>query len=223
MIKVNFIRHGETIFNRLKKIQGLSNINLSSTGIEQAKNIKLNETYDIAFHSSLDRSKDTLDIICNNLEIIPKKILDDSVIERCYGIFEGLTKEEIFEKYPELYKKWSYNENIFIDGAESIDNVILRIKKFIKMLIDNKYKNVLVVTHSGVLFALYKFIVQINLGKRPKNIKFENCSSNILEIKYNQDIIDLKFYIGNQTEVHRSCPAKEIISDSRINILTNII
>ena len=223
MIKVNFIRHGETIFNRLKKIQGLSNINLSSTGIEQAKNIKLNETYDIAFHSSLNRSKDTLDIICNNLEIIPKKILDDSVIERCYGIFEGLTKEEIFEKYPELYKKWSDNENILIDGAESIDNVILRIKKFIKMLIDNKYKNVLVVTHSGVLFALYKFIVQINLGKRPKNIKFENCSSNILEIKYNQEIIDLKFYIGNQAEVHRSCPAKEIISDSRINILTDII
>ena len=223
MIKVNFIRHGETIFNRLKKIQGLSNINLSSTGIEQAKNIKLNETYDIAFHSSLNRSKDTLDIICNNLEIIPKKILDDSVIERCYGIFEGLTKEEIFEKYPELYKKWSDNENILIDGAESIDNVILRIKKFIKMLIDNKYKNVLVVTHSGVLFALYKFIVQINLGKRPKNIKFENCSSNILEIKYNQEIIDLKFYIGNQAEVNRSCPAKEIISDSRINILTDII
>ena len=37
MIKVNFIRHGETIFNRLKKIQGSSNINLSPIGIEQAK------------------------------------------------------------------------------------------------------------------------------------------------------------------------------------------
>lgn len=214
MIKVNFIRHGETVFNRLKKIQGSSNINLSSTGIEQAKNVKINETYDIAFHSSLNRSKDTLDIICNNLKIIPKKNVDDLIIERSYGIFEGLTEEDICEKYPDLYNKWKKNENIFIEDAETIDNVILRINKFIKMLIDNNYKNVLVVTHSGVLFALYKFIEQINLRERPKNIKFKNCSSNILEIKYNKYIIDLKFNIENQTEVNRCCPAKEIISNT---------
>lgn len=213
-IKVNLIRHGETIFNRLGKIQGSSNINLSDLGKQQANDINTKENYDVCFHSSLNRSKDTLDIICNRSNILSEKILSDLIVERGYGIFEGLTENEISDKYPNLYLKWKENENTNIEGAETINDVILRIKKFIKLLIYNNYSNVLVVTHSGVLFALYKFIKQINLEKRPLNVKFKNCSSNILEIEYDENLINLKFNIGDQTKVYRSCPAKEIISNS---------
>lgn len=214
-IKINLIRHGETMFNRLRKIQGSSNIDLSSLGVKQAQEVKLDENFDIAIHSSLNRSKDTLDIICNNLKKSPNKILNDLVIERGYGIFEGLTENEICEKYPLLYSEWKRNENIKIQDAETVEDVIERIKKFISTIIESEYKNVLVVTHSGVLFALYKFIEEIDIGFRPNNIKFANCSNNLLEIKFDENNINLKFKIGDQTEVNRCCPAEEIITNTR--------
>ena len=216
-ITINLIRHGQTIYNKLGKIQGSSNINLSEVGRQQAKDFRIepNINYDIAFHSSLSRSKETLEIICDKLNFKPFFKVENLIIERSYGIFEGLTNDEILEKYPKLYNAWKKNENTPIENSETIENVVERIKRFISLIISCNYKNVIVVTHSGVLYALYKYISKTPLGDRPKNITFDNCSSNILKIFYDENNIHLKFFIGNQTNVECSCPTKEIISNTR--------
>lgn len=216
-ITINFIRHGQTFYNKVGKIQGSSNISLSDVGIQQAKDFKIdpNTIYDMAFHSSLSRSRETLRIICDKLNNKPNFNLNNLIIERSYGIFEGLTNEEILEKYPKLYYAWKSNENTPIENSETIENVVLRIKKFISLIIKFNYKNIIVVTHSGVLYALYKYISKTPLGKRPENITFDNCSSNILKILYDENNIHLKFFIGNQTDVECSCPTEEIISNTR--------
>lgn len=216
-ITINFIRHGKTFYNEIGKIQGSSNITLSEEGIQQAIdfNIDPNTIYDVAFHSSLSRSKETLRIICDNLKCKPFFSLNNLITERSYGIFEGLTNEQILEKYPKLYNAWKSNENTPIENSETIDNVVLRIKRFISLIINFNYKNIIAVTHSGVLYALYKYISKTPLGERPQNITFDNCSSNILKIFYDQNIIHLKFFIENQTNIECSCPTKEIISNTR--------
>lgn len=216
-VTINFIRHGQTIYNKLGKIQGSSNITLSDVGKQQAKDFRIdpNTIYDIGFHSYLSRSRDTLRIICDKLIFKPNFKLDNLIIERSYGIFEGLTDEEILSKYPKLYNAWKNNENTPIENSETIENVVQRIKRFISLIISCNYKNVIVVTHSGVLYALYKYISKTPLGERPKNITFDNCSSNILKIIYDENTIDLKFFIGNQTNVECSCPTEEIVTNSR--------
>ena len=54
-ICVNLIRHGQTFYNVIGKIQGSVDIELTAEGINQALNCKIDNTieYDIAFHSSL--------------------------------------------------------------------------------------------------------------------------------------------------------------------------
>ena len=214
---INFVRHGQTIYNKLGKIQGSSDISLSEVGKQQAKDFKIDRStiYDMAFHSSLSRSRETLRIICDKLNFKPNFNLDNLIIERSYGIFEGLTDEEILEKYPKLYNAWKNNENTPIENSETIENVVERIKRFISFIISCNYKNVIVVTHSGVLYALYKYISKTPLGDRPKNITFDNCSSNILKILYDENNINLKFFIGNQTNIECSCPTEIIVSNSR--------
>ena len=214
---INFVRHGQTIYNKLGKIQGSSDISLSEVGKQQAKDFKIDRStiYDMAFHSSLSRSRETLRIICDKLNFKPNFNLDNLIIERSYGIFEGLTDEEILEKYPKLYNAWKRNENTAIENSETIENVVERIKRFISFIISCNYKNVIVVTHSGVLYALYKYISKTPLGDRPKNITFDNCSSNILKILYDENNINLKFFIGNQTNIECSCPTEIIVSNSR--------
>jgi probable phosphoglycerate mutase len=214
-LSVNLIRHGQTEYNLLGKIQGSSNINLSETGKSQAINFPINKNnnYDIAYHSSLSRSEETLKIICNKLVNLPRIENCDLIIERGYGIFEGLADNEIIEKYPDIYQKWKNNENIYIKNAENIENVIDRVKKFILMLAKNNFKNVIAVTHSGVLFALYKYITKTNVGERPQNITFENCSSNILNIYYDSYKINkLEFNISNHTYEYSCGPTEFIIA-----------
>ena len=191
---IHFIRHGQTKYNFEKKIQGSVNIPLSEVGIQQAKEFDSKfflENYDVAYHSSLDRSKKTLEIIINKISNKPKVELSDLIIERSYGIFEGLHDDEIKSKYPETFVNWKEDENTLIEKAEPIENVVKRVLEFIDLIKKSDDKNILVVTHSGVLYALYKHITKTGLGVRPKEIYFHNCCSVYLNI--DNDKLELIF------------------------------
>ena len=196
-VNITFIRHGTTKFNEEGKIQGVTDIELSQKGINEINTINLqNINHDIYYHSPLSRSRDTLLEILNkyNKNIDELIIKEDILItERKYGIFEGLTKKEICEKYPSLYDEWLQNENITGDGIESIENVIDRIKLFISKIISFDYYNVLVVTHSGFLYALFKYITNSDLKLKSNhfNFKFNNCCIINLKINIIYDKMEL--------------------------------
>lgn len=206
--KIHFVRHGQTIFNSLKKIQGSSDISLNEVGIKQAKDFNINKNYDLYIHTGLKRSEETLDLILDDKSI--KKEKDVLLQERGYGIFEGLKEEEIYEKYPDLFEKWKKNENVVIDKAENIENVVNRIKKFIKKVTINSNKNIFVVTHSGVLYSLYKYMKNLDYGIRP-DIYFSNCCSTYFEIIENNSDIILKLFCDNNEIIEKVIDKKELI------------
>ena len=196
--KIYFVRHGQTIFNKMKKIQGSSDIELSDEGKLQANNVKLDYlNFDMLIHSGLKRSKETLDIIKKNYNLKGEYIKNDNIIERGYGIFEGLTEDDIKSKHFDLYEKWKENENTCIEGSESIDNVIKRFLKFIEYVKNSNGNNILAVTHSGFLYAIYKYITNTDLGIRP-DIKFPNCCVVVLNIKDTH----LELIIGDKTYIN---------------------
>ena len=203
-VNITFIRHGTTKYNEEDRVQGSSDIELSEKGINEIKNVKLDEfNFDIFYHSPLSRSKDTLYGILNkyNQDFTELNIKEDILItERKYGIFEGLTKNEIKEKYSNLYNKWMINENIRGEGIETIENVIDRIKLYISKIISFDYKNVLVVTHSGFLYALYKYISNSDLKLKPTDldVNFKNCCIVKLEINIIYDKMNLNLIIDDK-------------------------
>lgn len=84
------IRHGQTDWNVMKKMQGSVDIELNEIGIKQAYITKENLdsiSIDVIFCSPLKRAKQTAEIINKgrNLEII----YDERLRERNYGEFEG--------------------------------------------------------------------------------------------------------------------------------------
>jgi len=213
---IHFIRHGQTLYNIERRIQGSVDIELSEMGIKQAETIPENvflPKYDISYYSSLSRSKKTLEIILSSKKIDVNKKMSDLLIERSYGRFEGLHDDMIKSKYPELYQKWLDNENIDIERAEKIENVVERIKKFIQMMVNHDHQSVLAVTHSGVLFALYKFITNTKLGVRPPEINFPNCCSIYCVVHHQNKIINkLELNIQDQTYVYSSGPTEVVNS-----------
>ena len=202
---IHFIRHGQTRYNLEKKIQGSVDIPLSDIGIKQAEDFDITSClpkYDSAYHSSLSRSKKTLEIILGKLENPPSKIvMSDLIKERSYGIFEGLHETEIESKYPEIYSNWKLDENANILNAEPIEIVVDRVLDFVDMIVESNDNNIIAVTHSGVLYSLYKFITETDLSVRPKDIYFHNCCSVYLNIDINEQkkIKKYEFKFGDKT------------------------
>lgn len=150
-MKLFVIRHGQTEWNVLKKMQGLADIPLNNKGIEQANEVKkkINELdIDIIYCSPLIRAKQTAEIINTDKRL--DIIIDDKIKERDYGEFEGINKKTF--NYNDF---WAYKKNIKYKKAENIQDFFERVNTFIEELRNNySNKNVLVVTHAGVLKAI---------------------------------------------------------------------
>lgn len=139
-------RHGQTTWNSQNKVCGITDVELTEHGKEQAKALAHEVqkiSIDIIISSPLKRAIDTSKIvseICN----IPFET-DERLIEQNYGIYEGVDrKEEAFlnNKRCFVYK--------YPDG-ESMMQVAYRVYGLIDE-IKYKYrdKNVLIITHGGV-------------------------------------------------------------------------
>lgn len=140
---IYFVRHGETEWNKIGKIQGHVDIELNDEGRAQANYIKekfQGVKFDKVFSSPLKRAKETAKII-GEQDII----VDDRLIERHNGELEGKLKSEI-KVFPDFN-----NPNDIRFGIESLDDFKGRINSFLDEVVEKyKDKNILVVTHAGV-------------------------------------------------------------------------
>ncbi len=170
------VRHGETDWNKIQRLQGNKDISLNKNGIEQVKNIReeiKNYKIDLIFCSTLKRAKQTADIINEylNCEII----YTDALKERYYGNFEGTTKNE-YTKDIKIQSGliFNYNVNIKYKGIEPIKDFCNRVWNFLDVL-KTKYndKNILLVTHGGTIAIINTYLNGLD----------ENGNINYLDIK----------------------------------------
>jgi len=145
---VNYIylfRHGQSTFNRDGRFTGWKDARLTEKGRENARVIaqKLkNRKIDVAIHTRLSRSKETLKFVLKFHPECKKVMKDDRMIERSYGIYQGMRHENFIKKFGE--KK--YNEihrgfNVRAPRGESFADVEKRVKSFIEWLKDYVKKN----------------------------------------------------------------------------------
>lgn len=147
-MKLLLTRHGQTDWNVQGRIQGQSDIELNQTGIEQAKATgeKLKEqNIDIIISSPLKRATKTAQLIAGTRDI--PIIYDKRIVERCFGEFEGKTREEFdFEEI------WNYKLNKQYEQAESVGEIFDRVYQFLDALKEEyQDKTVLLVTHGGII------------------------------------------------------------------------
>lgn len=140
---IYIVRHGETEWNVLGKIQGRKDIELNENGIKQALSLKekfKDIKFDKVFSSPLKRAIQTAKIITGNNIIIDKRL-----IERNKGLLEGKIKKEIkvLPNFNDL------NDTSY--GVESLESIKNRLDSFYNEIL-KKYpkQNILIVTHAGV-------------------------------------------------------------------------
>lgn len=150
MIRLLLIRHGETEYNLNKRYCGFSDPPLNTSGISQVKSLaKKMRSYEISavYSSSLLRAKQTAEILFPGHQI---KTTPD-FHEYNFGIFEGLTYDEIMERYPRLYQNWIRDpSSVLIPGGEEFRDFRKRVSSALSSIISlNKNKIIALVSHSG--------------------------------------------------------------------------
>lgn len=185
---IYLVRHGETDYNKTKKLQGWSDIPLNEYGIELA--VKTAEglkdiEFDKVFSSPFKRSYATAEKIVENRNMEIET--DDRLKEIKLGPNEG-------DSYIEARKNTDHPlHNFFrkpedyspIEGAESIADVKKRANEFLieKVFpLERKYRSILIVAHG----ALNRCILNPILGITDKNfwkISLPNCAVSVLSLE----------------------------------------
>lgn len=186
-MRIIITRHGETIENLNKIIQGHLPGNLSKTGLNQAKQLGLrlkNEKIDYIYCSDLKRTVDT------SLEISkfhPNSILifDESLREKYHGSWEGKTRAEI---------KYSTQHNdVEAPDGETFEQLFERAKSFLDKLKSNHRNSndtILLIGHNGINRAIIGAIHNFSLNEIKNISKIKNTSVSIYELDSKSDLFE---------------------------------
>ncbi len=162
------VRHGETDWNRIRRLQGHTDVALNATGVEQAARLAaaLAGERIAAIHASdLGRALATAEPVAAGLgvPVTPHAALR----ERNYGVLEGKTYAEILENHPEEAERMRGRDvkSRFVNG-ESQQEFFERVVGAVTRIVEAEAAaasaagaprpTVLIVSHGGVLDMLYR-------------------------------------------------------------------
>ena len=177
------LRHGETLANLEQRYQGQGQSDLSSQGIEEAKELAkflAREKFAAVYSSILSRSYETACFIAKPHKLGVQQV--EGLAERNYGVWEDMTFEEIKKKYPQMYQSWLMDPGrTKITRAESLKAVQRRgvgaIEKIVKA---NKGRTVCVVGHGGLNRTILFHYMHMDLNNFWR-IRQDNCCINLIE------------------------------------------
>jgi broad specificity phosphatase PhoE len=157
MTRLYIIRHGETIWNTQKRMQGHLDSELTDTGKRQAQLLSRaleDIEFEAVYSSSSGRTLQTAQILVGkrSLPIIPM----DSLREIDLGKWEGQIFTEVEKNYPEQFKNFWELPHLYIPaGGEEFSDIIKRAGDTLQALISrHDGKNIMLVTHTVTLKAI---------------------------------------------------------------------
>ena len=183
MGKIYLARHGETLWNNTMRFQGITDIELSQTGIEQAKQFAKSmedKKIEAIYASDLRRAFQTADFVAKQkgMTVIQEPLLK----EMSFGEWEGLNSDQIEKKFPGSVATFFENPEKFNPpGGESVFQMQERAcSAFYRICEQNKGNNILIVSHGGVIRAILADILQMKLAGIWR-MRQNNTGLNIIE------------------------------------------
>ncbi|MFB9309848.1 putative phosphoglycerate mutase [Agromyces hippuratus] len=147
-VLIALVRHGETEWNRQRRIQGTTDIPLNDTGRLQAAETGerlAGEQWDAVYGTPLSRAAETAQIIARTLELPEPELLAD-LAERAHGVLEGLDHAG---------RAAVEAQAATIEGLEPRSTVIARSTAALAgVAAAHPGGSIVVVTHGGVIHSL---------------------------------------------------------------------
>lgn len=184
MTEILLIRHGETAWNAIRRLQGHLDIPLNMEGERQAAALGRSlagTRLDAVYSSDLQRARQTAAAIAAHHGLPVQS--DAGLRERCYGAFEGMLYAEISERYPQAFAAWKARD---IDArfppgvhvAETMREFAARTIDAIKRIAgEGSHQRIAMVAHGGVLECAYRAAQRMDFAQE-RGFDIFNASVN---------------------------------------------
>ncbi|MCX8109666.1 MAG: histidine phosphatase family protein [Syntrophorhabdaceae bacterium] len=205
MKRLYILRHGETQWNKEEVFRGTKDIPLNNNGLRQAEMAGVylkDKGIGRILSSPLKRALQTAQAVSKetgvNVEII------DEFTDINFGIWEGLTVEEVKKNYTTDFDLWrSSPEKLCVEGGETLDMVRNRVSKAIKILNTGGNESILIVTHRVICKVIVLYLLNIG-NEHFWDMKFDPASITLLErdetrfvLKFSNDTCHLRRKAGS--------------------------
>lgn len=189
-MNIYLLRHGETDWNLAGRLQGRTDIPLNEKGRKQMQHageiLKRSAVrLDQILVSPLSRARESAEIVAGGSDYPKERILvEELLIERCFGAGEGLTAEERKARYP---------GDIFPE-MESSEEILARARTLFRKIVDT-YENkeqVLLVAHGAIFYALMSAFADGRFAYIGRSVILDQ--GNVYLIRYGQDRTEMARY-----------------------------
>lgn len=176
-MKIYLVRHGQTLFNQQKKVQGWCDSPLTQEGIKQA--IAVSKTlqsipFEYAYSSTSERAMDTMHYILKDRDVPYAYV--KGLKELYFGSLEGKKESEVFTDIS------VYEKGFEMYGGETMVTSNQRFMTCLETIAKSHTDNVLVVAHGGVIMSALNYLDEARFVKHMEEVgDVENCSVTVLE------------------------------------------
>jgi len=186
-MKLYVMRHGETDWNKERRLQGQADIPLNESGRQVARETAKGMAHIIfhaAYTSPLKRAEETARLIIEQRNI-PLQV-DDRLKEMSFGPYEGLCcAKDKWEIPDEGFENFFFAPDQYHppEGADSFKTVINRVSSFIEEVvrIQPPDSNILVAGHGVVVGAFLAIAEKRSIAAFWEDRVQKNCAVNILD------------------------------------------
>lgn len=196
-MRIFLVRHGKDDENYRG---GWSKMPLIEEGKKQVEKLadflkekQINYNVQKIISSDLERTKQTTNIINEKLKVEVE--FTKRLREINNGEIAGMLNKKVEVKYPGLYYNTLELDERYPGGESPIEFYNRIIKDFEDIVSENeKYDNIILVTHNGVIDVIYKYIKNMEWSNKIKSIKIGNASIFSLIIENNKRYFELENY-----------------------------
>ena len=183
--RITAVRHGETAWNAITRLQGQLDIDLTALGrwqAERAGAALADSALQVIYSSDLCRAHNTAQAIARHSGIAAPDIrIHHGLRERCFGRFEGLTYAQVGELHPEEALRWKQRDPDWAPpGGESQTQVFARVNAALDAIsAQHAGEHIAIVTHGGVLDVFYRLATGQGISAA-RTWDLGNCAINRL-------------------------------------------
>lgn len=187
--RIHLIRHGETNWNKEKRIQGRSESTLTEQGKQQAAGLRqqLSGTHiEHVFCSSSIRTRETAEILFEGSSASIEYC--DELREIFLGPWEGALWPQMLLTFPEDAQAfWERPHEFKLTGAETFVAVQQRgVKKFLEIVTDSSALDIAIISHGVLIKSILCYLDKRPLARLWEPPHLHNCAHSIVEIAEDQ-------------------------------------
>jgi alpha-ribazole phosphatase/probable phosphoglycerate mutase len=147
------IRHGETEGSEVKRYKGSIDVPLSERGIAQIRSASVfinSSKLSAVYCSPLSRALKSAEIISEPHGLNP--VIMPDLRERSFGVWEGMSFDEIKKQYPDEFKAWADNPLKFspVGGENTLEVRDRALQALDNILKKHNGESISIVAHGGV-------------------------------------------------------------------------